>query len=411
MEIVLAGLMKKTHRHLILILSLTQIICHQAYGFRFVTTADSQGPSEEDPDPGPAFDYIISLIDRLSPRPDFWIFGGDAYFSAADSADAMARWSSWKNRIEPLSDIPIYLAIGNHDANNYGHFYGPWYGDGAGPFRASWQFLPRNGPPGYEGTAYSFSYENSIFCVVNTNIYSAPNYQQTYKVDAGQRAWLASILDTTTALHRFVVGHVEAWPPSNSSSSSLQWNPADRDSFWQVMTSHQVEAYICGHIHLWNQDYFVSSGYGNVPPNTATRQVICGGAGGSLVSGYGGKFYHIVVWDINGPQVIARVIDSYGNLRDSLSYVTGVDGEPGLRPRPGSGSISYQNGWIKWQVDIDDGRLTIYDIAGRRLRTVSVSGSSVEEKSLGRLASGVYLLRLEVGWGKVIARGRITIIH
>ena len=380
--------------------------------FRFVTTADSQGPSESNPDPGVAFDYVVSRIDALTPVPEFWIFGGDAYYSASDSADAMARWQAWKDRIDPINDIPIYLAIGNHDANNYGHFYGPWYGDGAGPFRASWPQLPQNGPAGYVGTTYSFRHDNSVFCVVNTNSCDVANYGASYKVDAAQRAWLSAVLDTTTAAHKFVIGHVEAWPPSNSVSSSLQWNAADRDAFWNVMTSRGVEAYICGHIHLWNRDYFAASGYGNAPANTTTRQVICGGAGGSLVSGYGGKFYHFVVWDIDGPSVTARVIDSYGAQRDSFGWtaptgVAGSPGEPAVRPVT---RVRYHGGRIRWDGDAAGGTVSVYDISGRRLAMLAATGGSADWGTAARQASGIYLVRIEPAAGEA-ATGKIVLVR
>lgn len=384
-----------------------------AQAFRFVTTSDAQGPSEANPDPPVAFTYVVSRIDALNPRPDFWIFAGDAYYSASDSADAMMRWQVFKNKIESLSDIPIYLAIGNHEANNYGHFYGSWHGDGAGPFKASWPFLPQNGPAGYTGTAYSFRWGNSVFCVVNTNIYSAATYGATYKVDASQRTWLSAVLDTTTAAHKFVIGHAEAYPPSNSSSSSLEWNATDRDAFWNVMTSRGVEAYICGHIHLWNDDYFAASGYVNAPANTSTRQVVCGGAGGSLVSGYGGNFYHFVVWDVNGAAVTARVIDSYGNLRDSIKYVTAVSGAPGeiLAIRPAA-RVRYHNGRIRWDGELAKCVVSVYDIAGRRLARLPASGTSVAWSGADRAVSGIYLVRIEPADGQQRpATGRMVIIR
>lgn len=382
-----------------------------AQSFRFVTTCDAQGNSESNPNPGAPFGYVVDHIAALSPVPDFWIFGGDAYYSATDSANAVANWDTFKMKIDPIADIPIYLAIGNHDANNYGHFYGSWYGDGAGPFRASWPHLPQNGPAGYAGTAYAFRYGNSMFCVVNTNLYDAATYGATYKVDATQRAWLSAVLDTTTAVHKFVIGHVEAWPPSNSGSSSLEWNPSDRDAFWQVMTGHGVEAYICGHIHLWNDDYFAASGYGNAPANTATRQVVCGGAGGGLVSGYGGNFYHFVVWDIDGASVVARVIDSYGNQRDSFAYVTGVAGEP--RPSPADGPVTrlrYSGGRIHWQGGSGRGVVSVYDIAGRLVTRLDAAGGSVAwAPGAGR--SGVFLVRFEPATGGRPTTGRIVVVH
>ena len=367
-----------------------------AQSFRFVTTCDAQGNSSSNPDPGASFGYVVSQINTLNPRPDFWIFGGDAYYEATDSANAMTHWQTWLGDIAPITDIPRYAAIGNHDANNYGHFYtsAPWQGDGAGPFKAFWSGLPQNGPTGYQGTAYSFRYGNCIFCVVNTNIYNAASYAATFKVDTTQRTWLSAVLDTTTAAHKFVIGHCEAWPPSDGNgNSSLQWNVSDRDAFWSVMTAHHVEAYICGHIHLWNRDYFVASGYGNAPVNTTTRQVICGGAGGGLVGGYGGNFYHFVVWDIDDASVTARVIDSYGVQRDSFSYTVaaGVAGNPVAAAIPPQRKVWYANGAIRWDGMPGKAAVSVYDIAGRRVWSAETGGN---EARCGGAANGVYIVKV-----------------
>jgi len=383
--------------------------------FRFVTTSDSHISAGKTPND--VFGYIVSRIDGLRPRPDFWIFCGDAYDSASDSADAMVQWQTWKYIADPLFDIPVFPAIGNHDANIYYHNW-----NGVGPFRASWPDLPQNGPAGYLGTVYSFRYENSLFCVVNTNLYYPATYSARFKVDQAQRDWLASVLDTTTALHRFVIGHVEAWPPSNGGShSSLQWNVSDRDAFWQVMADGGVQAYICGHIHLWNKDYFVASGYGNPPADTSVRQVICGGAGGGLVSGYGGNFYHFVVWDIDGPSVAARVIDSYGNVRDSLRYsvAAGVIQPPGLpltRPSPIK-NIRLQSGDLCWDGFPGECLVDVFDLSGRRIWRGKGKGGRAfwgkDRDGGGTVSSGIYLVRVrsEENMPGLKALGRILVVR
>ena len=397
---------------LVLVLTATAPLAAQA--FRFVTTCDAQGNSDANPNPPAAFTYIVNAINALNPRPDFWIFGGDAFYSATDSATAAAHWQTFLGDADPLSDIQLYVAIGNHDINNYGHYYGPWHGDGTGAFKATFPGLPQNGPTGYAGVVYSFRFGNSIFCVVNTNLYSAANYGATYKVDATQRAWLSAVLDTTTAVHKFVIGHSEAWPP-DTSSSSLQWNASDRDAFWQVLTSHHVEAYICGHIHLWNRDYFkAASAYGlaHAPSDTTTRQIVCGGAGGSLVGGYGGKFHHFVVWDINGSAVTARVLDSLGAQRDSFGWSTpsGVaSGFAAGTPRPMS-RIRYYGGAIHWDGSVGRATVSIYDITGCRVWAATVRGNNAAWS--GQTSSGVYLVKVDPAEkGEAPLLGKIVILH
>lgn len=393
-----------------LLLTGSRAFGQQAY--RFVTMADCRGSSDSLPYPKRPFIRIVQNVDSLHPRPNLWFFGGDAYYSAADSDTAMVRWQVWKNDIAPIADIPYYISIGNHEANTY---YGNW--DGAGPFKASFPQLPTNGPAGFQKLAYTVRYSNSLFLIVDTDWYNDAS-----RVNLTQRNWLSSVLDTTSARHKFVLGHEEAYPPSGSTSSSLQYYPTARDSFWNILTSHQVDAYICGHIHLWNQDFFVASGHGNQPPDHSVRQVINGSCGAGLVSGYGGYFYHYVVWDIHGDTVRALVYDTTGNVRDSLKYIgpSGVEEAVPVVQSHEPTTLEYHHGTIFWLEEPDDfpevTEVTVFNIQGQKIWSGTTTGSSIywgERSRSGRVASGIYLVRLKTKGAPpgATVNGKIVVVH
>lgn len=50
----------------------------------------------------------------------------------------------------------------------------------------------------------------------------------------------------------FVVGHEPAFPESRHTGDSLDYYPADRDAFWQLLNNRGVLAYICGHTHYYS---------------------------------------------------------------------------------------------------------------------------------------------------------------
>lgn len=280
---------------------------YETQDFDFVSLADSRAWGEYDPLPA-ALSYIIDRIRAYN--PNLVLFGGDAIYGSADSTRMRSQWDEWKQVTDPLAHrVPMYLAIGNHEANVYSHNY-----DGALIFRDEF-VQPANGPTGFSELAYSFDYGNAHFVCLDSDVFTDPS-----RINSTQRLWLQNDLRSTHKLHKFVIAHEQAFPPDNSTHSSLQDNRADRDAFWSLLQAYHVDAYICGHIHLWNRDFFVASGHGNPPVDTSVPQIINGTCGAPITTGYGGDYYHFVEWEVSGEQVKARTVDNYGVVRDSFEY-------------------------------------------------------------------------------------------
>ncbi len=285
-----------------------------AQSLRFVTFGSSQGnlPS---PLPPKVFSSVVRQIALVRPKPQFWIFLGNAFYGyTADSLDLPNRWMTWKQRIEPISYLPGYLVMGNQEANITGKI------NGAPFFRAAWPDLPGNGPPGLRGTVYSFDASDCHFVVLNTEVYN-----DFSRVGWDQRAWLEQDLNKTQATHRFVFGHEEAWPPIIRKQRSLEDNPGARDSLWDILYRNGVEAYVCGHLHTYNRNLFDRI----LPRNVSqVKQIVCGTSGAALDEWAGTPFYHYLVWDVEGPRVKVTAYDQTGAVQDSFVLFPRTQGRP-----------------------------------------------------------------------------------
>jgi hypothetical protein len=276
--------------------------------FSFFSLGDGRAWSEHEPLPA-AFAAIVRRIRSL--RPNLILFVGDAVYGSADSARLRSQWDEWKETTDPLAcTVPLYLAFASHEGNDLSGVL-----DGAVIFRDE-LVQPTNGPAGLLELAYSFDYGNCHFVCLDSDLRDDPA-----RIDSAQRLWLKHDLATTRKLHKFVFAHRPAFPPRNLAHGSLEDHPADRDSFWSLLQTYHVDAYICGYVHLWNRDFFVHSGQGNAPADTAAvKQVTNGTCGAPVTTGYDGEFYHFVQWRVDGETVKAAVIDDYGAVRDSFQY-------------------------------------------------------------------------------------------
>lgn len=291
-------------RKLFFTVFLIAVFVPPAYCLRFVTFGSSQGDLPSPPPPE-VFTTLVRKMAFIQPKPAFWIFLGNAFYGyTADSSDLPNRWQEWKQRIDPLSNIPGYLVIGNQEANITGKL------DGAYFFKAAWPDLPLNGPPGYQGTVYSFDVSDCHFAVLNTEV-----YDDFSRVSWDQRAWLEQDLSKTTAAHRFVFGHEEAWPPVIRKQRSLEDYPSARDSLWDILYRNGVEAYVCGHLHTYNRNLF-----DRILPRKVSdvKQIVCGTSGAALDEWAGTPFYHFLVWDVEGPKIKITALDQTGAVRDSF---------------------------------------------------------------------------------------------
>lgn len=186
------------------------------------------------------------VVERMSQEvPDFVLGTGDM-------VDEGSREDQWQQYFDVessfLRDNVYFPAVGNHDRQGRGRT--------ADTYRAYFS-VPENGNE--TERYYAFSYANSRFLILDSNIYSFALTDQTSWME---RELIAARQDPTVK-HVFVVMH---HPPF---SISLHGGAKDlRDRWTPLFEKYQVSAVFSGHDHVYSRAehegirYFVTGGGG-----------------------------------------------------------------------------------------------------------------------------------------------------
>jgi hypothetical protein len=158
-------------------------------------------------------------------------------------------------------DFPWYPVVGNHDIDKTsrgrrGHLR---YLRRMNRGGHTLPYLVRSGPEGGRETTYSFDYGDCHFVVLNQYLRGRDDAAADGDVSDELHAWLAEELAATDRSHIFVFGHEPAYPQpdmdggsTRHASNCLNKYPARRDRFWQLLWTHGVRAYVCGHTHCYS---------------------------------------------------------------------------------------------------------------------------------------------------------------
>jgi 3',5'-cyclic AMP phosphodiesterase CpdA len=218
--------------------------------FRYVVIGDSRSQWE-------LWSNIVKHIDGLEPKPDFVINSGDIV------PKGYAR-EYYEYYIPPLlqTDIPYFVAIGNHD-------------DGSDSMAREYQYLF-----GRKALNYYFDYGKARYVFIDTVTKVQP-YEETLK-------WLDKTLaDTPKGYRKYVAAHK---PPSTIEKWAYHaWDEAYSKVFTDLMTKHQVDEVYLGHIHAYSTATFGGINY-----------TLSGGGGAGLHDRYGplGNVHHYVICDV-----------------------------------------------------------------------------------------------------------------
>jgi 3',5'-cyclic AMP phosphodiesterase CpdA len=228
----------------------------QAQAFRFVVLADSPHIMDKWPNQAinkECLEYIRDQIMGLNPKPDMVFFLGDLVTRAYRSSDEHRFIPDWKEIMRPLpqKSIKVYVAIGNRD------LYGP---DGwpplkklEGEFRHYFSVppfaMPDNGPVNYKRLAYSFTYDNAFFVVLDTFGFKRDGTNWDVGLDEEQLAWFQNQAQNSAAKFKFVLSH----GPALSAEGLWNWKEKPTmQSMWQIMERFNFSAYFCGHEHIFS---------------------------------------------------------------------------------------------------------------------------------------------------------------
>jgi hypothetical protein len=247
------------------------LVASSAQAFRFVVIADSPQsldkwpnynlipPDVLTPKAGiniELLSYIRDQILALNPRPDMVFFLGDLVTRACypnKDGSPYYFFPPWKDimRTLPQNGIKVYVAVGNRDL--YGPEGWPPQKDQEAKFRDAFSDppdfdMPDNGPPSYKKLAYSFTYDNAFFVVLDTFGFKEDGVTNWNNgLDTEQLNWFRDQAQKSDARFKFVLTHGPAFSPEGYTP-----DPSMR-TLWQFMEESNFTAYYCGHEHIFSR--------------------------------------------------------------------------------------------------------------------------------------------------------------
>ncbi|MEG6615800.1 metallophosphoesterase [Peptococcaceae bacterium 1198_IL3148] len=229
--------------------------------FSFVVMSDSQGNAINNQINERRFRQLLTEITASTTEPNFILFAGDMVWGEGNIKQPLARWKDIVDDYYPIKRV--FPAMGNHEHDQ-------------AAFSSAFGHLPNNQLPGYQRTVYYFDYNNSRFIVLNSD---RVDQKRRYILDDKQLAWLEKTLASSNKTHNFVMLHVPAYPIGAHYQQSLDANPEQRDTFWELIDKYDVTAVFNGHEHNYNRRV-VDDSFGEY--QNKTLQLTLGGAGGQL---------------------------------------------------------------------------------------------------------------------------------
>lgn len=278
--------------------------------FTFISMADCRGETVKGDLKGlpKAFSRIIEHA--ASKNAGFAVFVGDMFYGSIELKEQKKLYHIFKTATDLLAvKIPFIVNPGNHEMSPPNKLLLPPQYDPLKLFNQ--EFAQPHVLKGYPGTVFSWDWGNSHFASVDTCYYNekAKDHGMYYLSDKVIE-WLEKDLkeaEERNARHIFVFGHTHAFRPerSNWHVGYLGTYPGQRDKLWSVLAKYKVDAYICGHQHLFN-DQFGRDG---------VVQWINGNSG-CITQPKGGRgLNQWTLWKIQGNIATAELINDLGEIQ------------------------------------------------------------------------------------------------
>ncbi len=213
-------------------------------GFNFTSTADQRSYSA-------TYRVVATAMNT-------WIGGQGVFQVSPGDIDPPAPLRTVIDDLFGTSAI-WYPGIGNHEEETASDM--DWlraeYNTGNGLRTPLKEFTNHDGPAGTVETTYSWSHGNAYFIMLNEywNGGTAGGSDVATDGDIVPQLlnWLTARLDGNTRPAVFVFGHEPAYPLNAHIGDSLDAHVTNRDNFWNLLENKNVQAYICGHTHMYSK--------------------------------------------------------------------------------------------------------------------------------------------------------------
>ncbi len=240
-----------------------------------------------------------------SMNPDLLITAGDNLQQAAAPVGLFD--SHWLTPLSALiSRAPFMPSIGNHDIRTE---QGRRYLEALS--------LPTNGPPGLEERSYAFNYGNAHFVMIDGNAFDT-EFETTYTNRLEMRAkivtWLTNDLHNATQTWKFVSYH----QPPYTSQGPHPDTDGMKTELSPIFERYGVNIAFQGHNHFYerinpiNGVFYFTVGSGGFSVHTLTNQ--------REFSAKVIQKYDFLALDLDGPHLVLRSMDQFGNVLDSYDF-------------------------------------------------------------------------------------------
>jgi photosystem II stability/assembly factor-like uncharacterized protein len=287
--------------------------------FTFISMADNRGPKTADDviDLPAAFHAIVGFA--ASKKASFVLHAGDLFHANWDVIDTL--YSNFKQATDALAgNTPFLISPGNHEMLQNGTVP-----PGIDPLTVfNEQFAQPTGPDPlnlitahYPGSVFSFDWGNSHFVSIDNCRYDTTKPDSgMYQVSDAELSWLENDLQTaqsTGVRHIFVMAHANAFVAPGARPDGMAIYPPERDWLWQILVDYNVDAYITGHVHEFNDEWGQTS---DTQWDNGSVVHWMNGDSGSVFDSSDHPmpgFNHWTVWTVNGDTVTARLYNDFGN--------------------------------------------------------------------------------------------------
>jgi hypothetical protein len=261
------------------------------------------GDSHEKNGPYKVWESTVNEAYRRNPAARFMLTLGDLIYAGRDYGE----WNTWFGACQNvIARIPNMPAIGDHEhrgMNGSELYRRPEYVTSL--FR-----VPRNGPEGFKGEAYSFDYGPVHIAVVNSSFaYQFQDPAAQRAMMEAEAAWLDSDLAATNQPWKIVAYHDATYNLSADRSGTLT-----KTTFGPIIDKHHVDVVLNGHDHAMARTFFIKNEEFVPSAADGTVYFVSGRSGDNAKDNLGRKIWHPFFYDAQEQSCYLAIEAATGRL-------------------------------------------------------------------------------------------------